>query len=189
MKKIYTFLLIALIGLYGCTPPGSNTRPQMTADKLIIKVGETATITMTAPRRAITTSPDQPIPVNDTGFLFTPDPNQPTQNPNQSTNQSSAPYLLNIDGVLAGPQPSAFPIAPQLEMVIPITGTDNVPPRVTTTNEGDQSKATFIVKGKSAGTVILRGGFLSNAVEVPNTFKRTPFVPIFDGIITIQVVP
>ncbi len=191
MKKTNIFLLglAFLSGLFGCTPASSNTQPNLTSDKLTIKVGESAIITLIAPTRTITSSPDLPTQVNDTGFLYTPDPNQPVMNPNQTINLQSAPYLLDINGALSGPSPSAFPISSHLEVILPITGSDNIPSRVTVAREGDQSKATFTIKGKSLGTVILKGGFLSNIVEVPNNFKRTPFVPVYDGIVTIQVVP
>jgi hypothetical protein len=178
--KILNFSLIGIVILgilTGCTPVANSTlTPDMTASKLILKVGETATITMTAPTIAITGG-NTNLTMVDTGFIYSPNPNQ------------TAPYLLDTNASLSGPGPEIFPIALQLEVVLPVTGSDNVPPRVSVVKEGDLSKATFVVKGKSVGTALIRGGFLGSTVEDPTKFRRTPFVPNYDGTLTIQVVP
>lgn len=80
-------------------------------------------------------------------------------------------------------------MSPLIEVVSPITGNDNVPPRSPVVQEGDLSKTTFVIKGKSVGTAVVRGGFHSSSVEYPTAFLRTPLNPEYDGKITIQVVP
>ncbi len=157
------------------------TKPNMTADSRVIKVGQTATITMTAPTKAITGG-DPNLTHIYTGFFY-------SSNLNQLPGGPPAPYLFGSKGLYAGSEPTLFPIDADLEVVSPTTGSDNVPPKVAIVTVGEQSKITFTVKGKSVGTAILRGGFLSGTVEDPNFSSRLPVYSDYDGEITIQVVP
>ena len=174
--------VISTICLFGCTPAGNFfTKPNMTADNLTIKVGQFVTINMTAPTRTVTGG-DPDLTQVDSGFIYSP-------KLNQLPNDPPAPYLPKEIGFFPMSEPSLFPIDSNLEVTTPIIGSDNVSSRVSTTRINDQSKVTFMVKGKSVGTAIIRGGFLNTTVQYPDRFKRTPGYPEYDGEITIQVIP
>ena len=185
MKNLGLLVMVTgiLVFMTGCTPAGNFfTRPNMTADTLTIKVGQTLTINMFAPTRFVTGG-NTDLTFVDTGFIYSPKQNQlPTEPP--------APYLTKETGFFPGSEPNLFPVDADLEVILPITGNDNVPPRVHTIKEGDQSKVSFVLKGKTVGIAVLRGGFLTTAVQYPDRFQRTPAgYPEYDGEITIQVVP
>jgi hypothetical protein len=191
MKNL-ALLKMSVIGLLtSCVAINSNTNPQITAEKAVIKIGETAVITMTAPTRAVTWNPDATFQFNNTGFIYSPNPNQPAMKADGTINFLAAPYVIDsATGIALNSPTSIFPIAPQLEVVAPLTGNDNVPARMATVQDGDLSKVTFTVKGKSVGTATIRGGFLSHSpVQPENKFHRTPFVPLYDGSVSIEVIP
>ena len=172
----------SLVIIVGCRLLESiNPKPTMTAASQTIKVGEVTTITMSAPTRSVTGGNTNLTRI-DTGFIYSP-------KINQGTNEPIAPYLYEDTVLPPGSDPLLFPVDPDLEVVTPITGINNVPSTVSTVRIGDQSQVTFTIKGKSVGTAILRGGFLNTTVEFPNHFKRTPFLPEYDGLISIQIVP
>ena len=184
MKNL-NFLIVcmsSLVIIVGCRLLESiNPKPTMTAASQTIKVGEVTTITMSAPTRSVTGGNTNLTRI-DTGFIYSP-------KINQGTNEPIAPYLYEDSNLPPGSGPLLFPIDSDLEILTPVTGSNNVPPTVAAVRIGDQSQATFTIKAKSVGFAVLRGGFLNTTVEFPDQFKRTPFVPAYDGEITIQVVP
>ena len=180
--KLSIVSAVFLVTIAGCTPAGNSTiKPTMTAISQTIKVGQVITITMSTLTIAVTSGNFNLTPI-DTGFIYSP-------KINQSTNEPIAPYLYEDTVLPSGSDPLLFPVDPDLEVITPITGINNVPSTVSTVRIGDQSQVTFTIKGKSVGTAILRGGFLNTTVEFPNHFKRTPFLPEYDGLISIQIVP
>jgi hypothetical protein len=185
MKKLQlcVFSAVTLGILSSCSSPDNfMTQPLMTADTLTVKVGQTATVTMTAPNRIVVTNyPNQTAVYS--AFIYSEKAGQPSST-------TSAPYFPAVGGGLQpGTEPSFFPVSSLLEVMSPVTGSSNVPPRSPVSQEGDLSKTTFVIKGKSVGTAVLRGGFHSSSVEYPTAFLRTPLNPEYDGKITIQVVP
>ena len=184
MKKLYLFTINVVISgiTTGCTPAGDfYVKPNMTANNQIIKVGQSTTITMTAPTIAVTGG-NLNLTFVDTGFIYSPKINQSASDP-------LSPYFPDAVGFVAGSEPSFFPIDTDLEVISPVTGSDNVPSRVTAVRENDLSKVIFIVKGKNVGTAVIKGGFLTSALENPNNFKRTPMRLDNDGEIILQVIP
>ena len=180
--KLFIASTIFLFTIVGCTPAGNSTiKPIITATSQTIKVGQVITITMSTLTIAVTGGNTNLTQI-DTGFIYSP-------KINQGTNEPIAPYLYEDTVLPPGSDPLLFPVDPDLEVVTPITGINNVPSTVSTVRIGDQSQVTFTIKGKSVGTAILRGGFLNTTVEFPNHFKRTPFLPEYDGLISIQIVP
>ena len=180
--KLSIVSAVFLVTIAGCTPAGNSTiKPTMIATSQTIKVGKVITITISTLTTAVTGGNFNLTQV-DTGFIYSP-------KINQGTNEPIAPYLYEDSNLPPGSDPLLFPIDSDLEIVTPVTGSNNVPPTVAAVRIGDQSQATFTIKAKSVGFAVLRGGFLNTTVELPDQFKRTPFVPAYDGEITIQVVP
>ena len=184
MKNL-NFLIIfvaILVAIVGCTPAGDfYVKPNLTSNNQIIKVGQSATITMTAPTIAVTGG-NLNLTFVDTGFIYSPKINQSASDP-------LSPYFPDAVGFVAGSEPSFFPIDTDLEVISPVADSDNVPSRVTAVRESDLSKVTFIVKGKNVGIAVIKGGFLTSALENPNNFKRTPMRLDNDGEIILQVIP
>jgi hypothetical protein len=182
-RMFFAISAVILISIVGCTPAENFfTKPSISIDVQTIKVGQTATITITAPTKAVTGG-NLNLTFKDTGFIYSP-------KINQLPNDPPAPYLPNSGtGIVIGSEPNFFPIDSDLEVILPLTGSDNVPQRVATVRVNDQSKVTFMIKGKTVGTAVLRGAFLTSSVEHPDIFDRLPVYPEFDGEITIQVVP
>jgi hypothetical protein len=104
------------------------------------------------------------------------------------------PYETSIIGiqptvVKPGAEPSQFPISSVVDITSPVTGTENVPNKVVITKEGSLAKATFMIRGKSVGTLKVRGAFISSYVDYPQYFFRIPLSGVYDGEVTIQVIP
>ncbi len=183
MRKIrfISVWMYLFFGLISCTP-STVVIPQITADKLIVKVGETMTITVTAPT-AYVTGQNANVVYKDSGFIYS----IPT------------PPITLPDGSIQGPYSGnpvddpKFLINTAIEVVSPSGFDVTLPPRIPTIREGDMSKVTFGIKGKSVGTVVLRAGFLTEPTANPYPTGcgcgRTPLVARFDGEIIIQVVP
>jgi hypothetical protein len=182
MKKCSHLAIYAiniLLVLIGCTPSATGT-PQISASKLTIKVGEVISIVTSAPTQYVTNGN---LLFKDSGFLYSP---------------SEIP-ITAPDGDIKGPYSgetlydSKFPIDSDIEIVSPTVINSNLPPKILAVREGNLSKATFQIKGKSAGVAILRTGFLAELVldQYPKDCgcSRTPKVAAFDGEIIIQVVP
>jgi hypothetical protein len=182
-----SFLVIGIaVSLMGCTPaPDLNAvKPQLTSDKTSIKIGETATLMLTAPLKSIEIGNGVETPIN-FGFIYSP----------QSTvGTVVGPYETSIVGIQPtvlkpGAEPSQFPILSFVEITSPITGTENIPEKVVITKEGNLAKATFAIRGKSVGTLKIRGAFTSSYVNFLQYFHRIPISGVYDGEVTIQVVP
>jgi hypothetical protein len=186
MKKPY-FVIVKIclfFSLVSCTPSLQVT-PVIIADKLVIKVGETISITVTAPTKYVTLENQGPFYTSnflDTAFIYTP-----TVISAPNTNDIKGPYSGNAA------QDSTFLLDSDIEVVSPSGFDVTLPPRITAVHEGDSSKVTFGIRGKSVGTAVIRAGFLSEILSQPYKICgcgfRIPLVEHFDGIITIQVVP
>jgi hypothetical protein len=181
MKKPYFVLakICLFFSLVGCTP-SLQIIPQIIADKLVVKVGETISVTVTGPTKYVSGESSNPT-FKDFGFIYS---------------QPAIPIMAS-DGDIKGPYPSSednkFLVDSDVEVVSPSDFDVTLPPRIPATREGDMTKVTFGIKGKSVGTVILRAAFISELLG--QTYiacgcgRRVPLVPTFDGTITIQVVP
>jgi hypothetical protein len=76
-----------------------------------------------------------------------------------------------------------------VDITSPVTGTENVPNKVVITKEGSLAKATFMIRSKSLGTLKIRGAFIATYVNLQQHFHRIPISGVYDGEVTIQIVP
>ncbi len=106
-----------------------------------------------------------------------------------SNSSDLAPYApLSSGGFSAASDPTNFPVQNTIEITSPITGANNVPPRVAATFGNSKGSATFTIRGKAVGTVLLKAGFVLTRAEVPNNFGRFPSIVSAEGTITLQVI-
>jgi hypothetical protein len=182
MSSLWKLTGLALIALAGCNLGTSSTsKPNLSAAQSQISIGQSTTITMTLTGDAFR-SDRTDLTQTITAFIYSPASDTPGP-------YRPAPYVPLTSGFDPQSDPKLFPVSVALEVVIPTTGANNVPPRIPVTIVNGVVKATFEVRGRSTGTVILRGAYVWSSVQFPEQFVRVPQYTDFDGEVTIQVVP
>jgi hypothetical protein len=172
--------------LIACTPISIPT-PELKSTPDAIKIGETASITLTLPTKQVVGG-NTTLTYETTGFIYSPNPSAPSIG-----NHPPAPYQTIFspapDAFLKGSEPSLFPVSNIVSIIDPATDTSNVPARVLVTQSGDLSQVRFTVRGERVGSAIIRGAFVFRALEYPDIYYRVPVNPRFEAEITLKVVP
>ena len=151
-----SILIFVFLGVVSCTPPLATTgQVNITASSTTIKVGEQATLT----------------------FELIPGVVDPTVTPAVGKYYGNL-YLGNI-----GNRPfdnpridnkKDFPVPSQIKMIVPVTGTDNVPPLnlINAQTQNGHMTATFVIEGASEGVAALGGDFVFIPDADPAYFSR-----------------
>jgi hypothetical protein len=175
-KSIAACLLVGVLA--ACQEPTGFMQPTMSVTNNRIRVGETATLTVSYPSSVLAGGNPNFTYVASV-YIYS------------SNSDSFGPYdpiTTPEGGFTPESDPSFFPVDGAVEITAPVSP-NNVPPRIPVIVENGLSKGIFVIKGKSVGSAKIRSGFVISTLESPNRFSLVPYGRSLDGRITIEVIP
>jgi hypothetical protein len=102
-------------------------------------------------------------------------------------NQSFGPYISQGDLTLYPEgDPNLYPVSDVVKVTSPVTGSNNVPPPIDASQNGNLYSAQFIVRAEKIGTATLKAGLVGNCGN--NLWGRVLLVEE-DGVTTLTVAP
>ncbi len=171
--------------MLGSCIPASRPFPYISADNVIIKVGQMTKVRLSVRNENIYCC-NENLDILAEGFFYSPNPNAPRT---PSSGMELGPYIPSNEEFTAESNPDFFPLDAKVEIVSASTTSPNVPQRIKVVKGAQTSQVVLEIKGRSPGQLVITGGFISYAIQYPKRFLRTAMATELDPRITIEVVP